>query len=231
MDFSEGNTSWIVLALVRNFTRLPSKCAPMDRNRLSTSGHSQRLEEEWRVAIAIFNAYQKAKPQVKIHYLGLLFEHISPFIRRALRSVEERSFFILSPNWYVPELMEKLSSNIRIAQSPEAFELWVEKVIQEYLLGLAQFETRDGPGEDEETLALFAFQNRFNRMGYEQRFVVYQYCAQGQSLESMAGLLEESCDELKTRLHIAWMILTRAGQRVRIPTDWRIPDSCRESDI
>lgn len=194
------------------------------RNHLSSEKNRQiqRLEEQWRVVVAIFKELQGTRTPSRAQYLALLCKHSSPLIEQALREVEERNVLLLPADLYVAGLFEKLATAPYIAGDVSGFFIWVERVVQEHFLEHSKIRI----SEEQDTScphSLQVFQHRFNKLSYEQRYLIVQHALHARPLIELAEALEQSVQEIEATIRFAWAILIPENDAFELPANWELP--------
>lgn len=197
------------------------------KDRIDHHSHlpEQRQKElllEWETTLRVFRAFQTVAPQQRFHHLGLVFEHLSPWIERGIRGVIFRYFILLPTELALARLFAKAVRKEELPHAYETFLLWVEASVLQDIAELSDQigATNCAVGEPSAQL-----QQRFNKLPFQDRALLYLYMVEKQSLNevaSQAGLTTKSAAAALNRI---WRAIAGDDQSVKLPLGWQAPDN------
>lgn len=161
----------------------------------------RRQADSWQRTRASFHDYLVAPPEERVHGLGRLFEVLSPWLERGIRSTALRHFLLLPTELLLGRLFAEVVHRNDLPARPATFLMWVEGTILRQVadprsdLGI----TNGAPGEPPAAL-----QARFHALPYAERAVLYLAMIEGSSSPRVAERTGLAPDNLQRRLDAIW---------------------------
>lgn len=161
----------------------------------------RRQADSWQRTLACFHDYLASPPDHRVHVLGRLFEVLSPWLERGIRSTALRHFLLLPTELLLGRLFAEAVHREDLPTSPATFLIWVEGTILRQIadprsdLGLSN----GAPGEPPAAL-----QARFHALPYAERAVLYLAMIEGSQSPRVAERTGLAPDNLQRRLDAIW---------------------------
>lgn len=187
---------------------------------LKSSFLEQRLADEWQMACRHYQAFLDVPSRKRFHYLGKLFEHLCPWIEKAIRGVTMRHFILLPTEMVLARMFAKACKRESLPKSHVIFQIWIESII---LRDVANPKNELGAinGASGEPSALL--QKRFNRLCLQDRALLYLYMVEGCSVpevSSYTGIPQITAVENLSRI---WSEVQGSEAALELPRGWRAP--------
>lgn len=195
---------------------MPQEPTSSERTHLAAQARDRR---RWNVVLRAFRTFRTVPVERRFHHLGLLFEHLAPWIERGIRVAALRHFLLLPQEMVLARLFARAVRREELPASPEAFLFWVESQILEALA-----DPRDELGAvngaaGEPSAAL---QQRFNALPYRDRALLYLYMVEGFSHDQVAETFALPLPEVGCALRRIWRQIQAEGP-LALPRGWRLP--------
>ncbi|HEX9794158.1 MAG TPA: hypothetical protein VGC54_09275 [Planctomycetota bacterium] len=182
----------------------------------------RQLEQEWQAALAVFRAFRSVPPARRFHHLGLVFESLSHWIERAIRTVALRHFLLLPSEMVLARIFAKAARRRELHPGHEAFALWVESLI---LRDLADPTDELGAVNGAAGEPSARLQLHFNGLPYRERALLYLYMVERYSLREVADRTGMPAAEAAAQLNRVWDRIAHDDPGVQLPLGWRAPDN------
>lgn len=181
---------------------------------------SHRLEEEWEETYLAYQAFLEVPPRKRFEHLGALFEHLCPWMERAIRGVTIRHFILLPTEMAIARLFAKSCRRESLPQSHVIFQIWLESLI---LRDVANPKDELGAtnGASGEPNALL--QQRFNRLPYPDRALLYLYMVERCSVREVSGYTGIPQAYAVENLGRIWSKVHEGMAMEDLPRGWRPP--------
>jgi len=192
-----------------------------ERRHLAALAEDQRT---WRTVLRAFRTFRTVPIERRFHHLGLLFEHLAPWIERGIRTAALRHFLLLPQEMVLARLFARAVRREELPDAPEAFLFWVESQILDALADPRdELGTVNGvagePGAE--------LQRRFNALPYRDRALLYLYMVEGFSHDQVAETFALPLPEVGCALRRIWRQLRAAGP-LSLPRGWQLPAETEE---
>lgn len=180
------------------------------------------LVQEWETTLHVFRSFQTVDPPQRLHHLGLLFEHLAPWIERGIRNVALRYFLLLPTELALARLFAMAARRAELPRTHEAFLLWVEASVLHDITDPSDAlgATNGAVGEPSARL-----QQRFNQLPFPERALLYLFMVEKNSLNAVAVQAGLSPRDAATALNRLWRKLAGDDPSVQLPLGWQAPEN------
>ncbi|TAH37026.1 MAG: hypothetical protein EYC70_08570 [Planctomycetota bacterium] len=180
------------------------------------------LVQEWEATLGVFRTFQTVAVHQRFQHLGLLFEHLAPWIERGIQGIALRYFILLPKELALARLFAKAARKEELPRTYEAFLLWVEgSILHDVTHPTDEIgATNCALGEPSPAL-----QQRFNRLPFPERALLYLFMVERNSLAAVAeraGLSSQACAAALNRI---WRKIAGEDASIRLPLGWRAPQN------
>ncbi|MFK5955724.1 MAG: hypothetical protein QM477_04670 [Planctomycetota bacterium] len=179
-----------------------------------------RLQEEWSATFKAYQTYLNVPARQRFEHLGALFEHLCPWIERAIAGVTMRHFILLPTEMAVARLFAKTCRRENLPQSHVIYQIWVESSILRDVAdpGDELGATNGAAGEPGARL-----QQRFNRLPYADRALLYLYMVERCSVREVSGYTGIPQAYAMENLGRIWEQVQGGLSEQDFPTGWKAP--------
>lgn len=181
---------------------------------------THRLEEEWEETYAAYQAFLEVPARKRFEHLGALFEHLCPWMERAIRSVTIRHFILLPTEMAVARLFAKACRRESLPQSHVIFQIWLESsILRDVANPRDELGATNGAAGEPNAL----LQRRFNRLPYADRALLYLYMVERCSVREVSGYTGIPQAYAVENLGRIWAKVHDGMARKDLPKGWRTP--------
>jgi len=179
-----------------------------------------RLQEEWSATSEAYQAFLSVPGRKRFKHLGALFEHLCPWIERAIRGVTMRHFILLPTEMAVARLFAKTCRRENLPQSHLIYQIWVESSILRDVANPTDElgATNGAAGEPGARL-----QQRFNRLPYADRALLYLYMVERCSVREVSGYTGIPQAYAMQNLGRIWELVRVGLSQQDLPRGWKPP--------
>jgi len=181
-------------------------------------GH--RLQEEWSETSTAYQAFLHVPPRERFQHLGALFEHLCPWIERAIRAVTIRHFILLPTEMAVARLFAKTCRRENLPKSHVIYQIWVESSI---LRDVANPKDELGATNGAAGEPSAHLQQRFNRLPYADRALLYLYMVERCSVREVSGYTGIPQAYAMENLGRIWAEVQDGLSEHDLPGGWKAP--------
>lgn len=187
-----------------------------------TANEKQKQQAaKWLLVKSVFTTFQTAPSDKRFHHLGVLFEHLSPFIEQGIRVAMLRHFLLLPSEMVLARVFAKSARRREMHHTHQAYYIWIEAMIL-HDLSDPQDELGVVNGAQGEPSA--ELQQKFNQLPYQDRALLYLYMVEKNSLADVAEQTDIPIAEVAAALHRIWRTILSSDRKVQVPLGWKIPD-------
>lgn len=190
------------------------------RPRLPLMKLSLELERDWDFTLRAFEAYRELPPHKRYRALPKLFEKICPWIERGIQASVLNHFILVQTETVVASLYGQVSQREALPRSHILFQHWVESYVGRVAAkGVeACSVTPSTPGEPSA-----AFCDRFNRMPYQQRMMLYMYMVERCTITEICECTGTPYPEVLRAVPRLWHALKSPDKKSETPSTWKYP--------
>lgn len=180
----------------------------------------QRLQEEWSVTSEAYRAFLSVPARQRFQHLGALFEKLCPWIERAIRGVTMRHFILLPTEMAVARLFAKTCRRENLPKSHVIYQIWVESSI---LRDVANPKDELGATNGAAGEPGARLQQRFNRLPYADRALLYLYMVERCSVREVSGYTGIPQAYAMEHLGRIWTQVQEGLGEHDLPGGWKAP--------
>lgn len=180
----------------------------------------QRLQEEWCTTSEAYQAFLNVPTRERFQHLGVLFEQLCPWIERAIRGVTIRHFIILPTEMAVARLFAKTCRRENLPKSHVLYQIWVESSI---LRDVANPKDELGATNGAAGEPGARLQQRFNRLPYADRALLYLYMVERCSVREVSGYTGIPQAYAMENLGRIWAQVEEGLEDYDLPNGWKTP--------
>ncbi len=188
---------------------------------------SQRLEQEWQATFDAYQDFLQVPPKQRFRHLGQLFKLLCPWMERAVRSVTLRHFILVPTEMAIARLFARVCRRENLPRSQAIFQIWAESSI---LRDVANPQGALGACSGAAGEPSARLQQRFNRLPYADRALLYLYmverCSVGE-VSNYTGIPHAYACENLGRI---WTQVREGLAERDLPSGWRTPEASFEAE-
>lgn len=189
---------------------------------------SRRLEEEWLETFRAYQAFLQVPSRERFEHLGTLFEHLCPWIERAIRSVTIRHFILLPTEMAVARLFAKSCRRESLPQSHVIYQIWLESsILRDVADPRDELGATNGAAGEPNAL----LQRRFNRLPYADRALLYLFMVERCSVREVSGYTGIPQVYAMENLGRIWSQVHEGVAEEELPPGWRRPQLDAEGQV
>ena len=191
---------------------------PMAEKQQSIQDRQIRFQEEWAEVQKVFTSFQEEDPVRRIQILGRLFEVLSPWIERGIRTTVLHHFLLLPTEMVLARIFAKAARRNSMPESYQGFLMWIESRILEDLADADNSlgATNGAYGEPPAVL-----QKRFNALPFSDRALLYLYMIEGFDVPEVVKYTGIPSKTAASALDRVWIAIGGNEEDSRIPDSWR----------
>jgi hypothetical protein len=176
-----------------------------------------QFETEWAQARQVFHHFQTEDPARRVLVLGRLFEVLTPWLDRGIRTTVLRHFLLLPNEMVLARFFARAARRDTLHESYQAFLMWVESGI---LADLADSNdmlgcTNGAPGEPPAEL-----QRKFNQLPHSDRALLYLYMIEGFDMKKVVRFTGIPSLTAASALDRIWLALG-IDELKNVPKEWK----------
>lgn len=181
--------------------------------------------QQWAEARSAFQAFGALPPDQRPRHAGLLLQPMAAWILEGIQQASRRYYLLVPGEAAFARLFAQLTSLEQLPDQSEDFLAWIETRLLRDLGALIQ-EAQHAPGSASEPPP--ALIERFNRLPFRWRALLYLFLVERQSLPDLAQQLQLPQLAAARAVRRAWHKVAGPDPPPSLPSAWQRPDALPE---
>lgn len=188
---------------------------------MSPASLERQLQEDWGKTYQAYQDFLNVPERHRAQNLGSLFEALYPWIERGVRSLTVRHFILLPMEMAVARLFAKTCRRENLPKSHLIYQIWVESSL---LRDVADPQDELGSTNGAAGEPSARLQQRFNRLPYADRALLYLYMVERCSVREVSGYTGIPQAYAVENLGRIWSQVQDGLEDWDLPRGWQAPE-------